>query len=61
MVLCVRKDCKLCDVLEEVGYDDRADYVIKMRTSTTTTADKQDAELKDKIKLHVESGNHKNG
>ena len=44
---------QLHDVLEEVGYSDQADHVINVRTSTTATAAKQDAELDDDVSTFV--------
>lgn len=55
-VLRVCGNCQLRDVLGEVGYGDRAGHVISVRTSTTVTSSKQDAELDDEVQLHAEFG-----
>ena len=55
-VVSVCADCKIRDILGEMGYSDQEDYVINMRTNTTATAAKQDVELADKVQLHAEFG-----
>ena len=50
----VSGDCSLREVLQEVGFGDRVDDVLSMRTATTDTSSKQDAELDDEVQLHAE-------
>ena len=55
-ILCVSGNCRLCEVLQEVGLGDRVDDVHGVRTATTDTSSssKQDAELDDEVQLHAE-------
>ena len=52
-ILCVSGNCTLHDVLQEVGLGDRVDDVHSVRTATTDTSSKQDAELDDEVQLHA--------
>ena len=53
-ILCVSGNCRLREVLQEVGLGDRVDDVHSVRTATTDTSSKQDAELDDEVQLHAE-------
>ena len=53
-ILHVSGNCRLREVLQEVGLGDRVDDVHSMRTATTDTSSKQDTELDDEVQLHAE-------
>ena len=52
-ILSVSGKCRLREVLQEVGLGDQVDDVHSVRTVTTDTSSKQDAELDDEVQLHA--------
>ena len=50
----VSGNCRLCEVLQEVGLGDQVDDVHRVQTATTDTSSKQDMELDDEVQLHAE-------
>ena len=53
-ILHVSGNCRLREVFQEVGLGDRVNDVHSVRTATTDTSSKQDAELDDEVQLHAE-------
>ena len=53
-ILCLSGNCRLREVLQEVGLGERVDDVHSVRTVTTDTSSKQDTELDDEMQLQAE-------
>ena len=53
-ILRVSGNCRLCEVLQEVGLGDRVDDVHGVRTTTTDTYSKQETVLDDEVQFHAE-------
>ena len=53
-ILRVSGNCRLCEVLQEVGLGNQVDDVHSVQTATTDTSSKQDAKLDDEVQLHAE-------
>ncbi len=53
-ILHVSGNCRFREVLQELGLGDLVDDVHSVRTTTTDTSSKQDAELDDEVQFHAE-------